>query len=53
MRYLHKGINDFKRSYQHRTNLVKDEKGDLAAETYNIVARWKNYFSHKYTQQNH
>ena len=45
IRDLNKGINAFKRGYQHRTNLVKDEKGDLGADTYSIVARWKNYFS--------
>ena len=45
IRDLYRGINDFKRGYQHRTNIVKDEQGDLAADTYSIVARWKNYFS--------
>jgi len=24
---------------------VKDEKGDLMADTHSIVARWRNYFS--------
>jgi hypothetical protein len=27
IRYLHRGINDFKRGHQPRSNLVKDEKG--------------------------
>jgi hypothetical protein len=26
---LHRGINDFKNSYQPRTNILKNEKGDL------------------------
>ena len=26
-------------------NIVKDEKGDLVADSHNIVARWRNYFS--------
>jgi hypothetical protein len=30
--------------YQHRTNLLKDEKGDLLAVSHNILSRWKNYF---------
>jgi hypothetical protein len=30
---------------QPRTNLVKDENGDLLAHSHNIVSRWKNYFS--------
>jgi hypothetical protein len=25
---------------------VKDENGDLLADSHNIVNRWKNYFSH-------
>ena len=42
---LYKGNNDIKKGYQPRTNVVKDEKGDLVAESYSIVARWRNYFS--------
>jgi len=29
IRDLYKGINDFKKRYQPRTRIVKDEKGDL------------------------
>jgi hypothetical protein len=32
MRGLYRGINEFKRGYQLRNNLVKDENGDLLAE---------------------
>jgi hypothetical protein len=28
-----------------RNNLVKDENGDLLADSHNILNRWKNYFS--------
>jgi hypothetical protein len=28
-----------------RTNVVKDEKGDLFADSHNILVRWGNYFS--------
>jgi len=31
-------INDFKKGYQPRSNIVKDEKGDLVADSYSIVA---------------
>ena len=34
-----------KKGYQPRTRIVKDEKGDLVANSYNIMARWRNYFS--------
>jgi hypothetical protein len=32
IRDLYRGINDFKNDYQVRTNIVKDEKGDLVAD---------------------
>jgi hypothetical protein len=31
---LYRGINKFKRSYQLRNNLVKDENGDLLADSH-------------------
>jgi hypothetical protein len=31
--------------YQPRNNLVKDENGDLLADSHNILNRCKNYFS--------
>ena len=36
---LYRGINDFKEGYQPRCNIVKDEKGDLVADSHSIVAR--------------
>jgi hypothetical protein len=36
---------DFKKGYQPRTNIVKDEKGDLISDSHSIMARWRNYFS--------
>jgi len=39
------GISDFKKGYQPRCNIVKDEISDLVADSHNIVARWRNYFS--------
>ena len=42
---MYRGINDFKKGYQPRCNIVKDEKGDLVADSYSIVDRWRNYFS--------
>jgi len=45
VRDLYRGINYFKKGYQPRCNIVKDEKGDLVADTHSIVARWRNYFS--------
>jgi hypothetical protein len=45
IRDLYKGIKEFKMGYQMRNNLVKDENGDLLAESHNILNKWKNYFS--------
>jgi hypothetical protein len=44
-RDLHRGINEFKSGYPHRTNMVKDEKCDLFADSHGILNKWKNYFS--------
>jgi hypothetical protein len=44
-RDLYKGINKFKRGYQPGNNLMKDENGDLLADSHNILNRLKNYFS--------
>jgi C4-type Zn-finger protein len=45
IRDLYRGINDFKKGYQLRTIIVKDEKGDSIADSHSIMARWRNYFS--------
>jgi len=42
---LCRGITDFKKGYQPRSNLVKDEMCDLVADSSIIVARWRKYIS--------
>ena len=42
---MYRGINDFKKGYQPRTNMVNDETGDLVTGCYSILARWRDYFS--------
>jgi len=42
---LYRGINDFKKGYQPRTNIVKGDKGDLVADSHIILVRWRNYLS--------
>jgi hypothetical protein len=44
IRDLYRGINEFKKGCQPRTNLVKDEGGDLLVDPNKILNRWKNYF---------
>jgi hypothetical protein len=43
IRDLYGGINEFKKGYQRRSNLVKDENGDLHTDSHNISNRWKDY----------
>jgi hypothetical protein len=45
IRDLYRGINDVKKGYQPRNRIVNNEKGDLVADSYTIIVRWKNYFS--------
>jgi hypothetical protein len=35
---LYRGINEFKRGYQPRSNLVKDENGDLLADSHSALS---------------
>jgi hypothetical protein len=45
IRDLCMGITDFKKGNQPRTNIVKDEKGDLFTYSHSILARWRKHFS--------
>jgi hypothetical protein len=42
--HLYRGINDFQRGNQPTNNIVKDETGDLLADSH-ILNKWKIYFS--------
>ena len=42
---MYRGISDLKKGYQPRTNILKDEKGDLVTDSHSILARWRNHFS--------
>jgi len=42
---LYRGINDLKKGYRPRTDIVKNKKSDLVADSHSILARWKNHFS--------
>ena len=44
IRDLYRGINDIKKGYQPRTKIVKDEKGDLFAESHSIMAKVEDLF---------
>jgi hypothetical protein len=38
-------MNEFKKDYQPRSNLMKNEKVDLLADPHKIMNRWMNYLS--------
>jgi hypothetical protein len=38
------GINEFKKGYQPRTNMVKGKNCNLIADSDSILSTWKNYF---------
>jgi hypothetical protein len=42
---LYRGINEFKKEYQPRINIIKDENGNLLADSQNVLNRWKNFFN--------
>ena len=41
---MYRDINYFKNGYQSRTNIVKDEEGDLVTDWHSFRARWRNHF---------
>jgi hypothetical protein len=46
IRDLYRGINEFKKGYQTRINIIKHENGNLIADPQNVLNRWKNFFNH-------
>jgi hypothetical protein len=45
IRDLYRGINEFKKGYQPRINIIKDENGNLIADPQSVLNRWKNFFN--------
>ena len=45
IRDFYRSIHDYKNGYQPRTNIVKDEKGDLVTDSHSILDSWWNHFS--------
>jgi hypothetical protein len=42
---LYRGISDFKKGYQLRTTIVKEETDHLVPDSYSILGRWRKYFA--------
>jgi hypothetical protein len=51
IRDFYKGITAFKKGYQPKTNVVKDERGELLADPQKILTWWKNYFCQLFNVQ--
>ena len=45
VRDLCRGISEFRKGYQPRTSIVKNETGDLVTDSLNSLDRWRNHFS--------
>jgi hypothetical protein len=45
IRDLYRSINEFKKGYQPRINIIKDENDNLIADPQNVSNRWKNFFN--------
>jgi hypothetical protein len=43
IRDLHKGINEFKKCYQPKINIIKNENGNLLANPHTVLNRWKKF----------
>jgi hypothetical protein len=46
IRDLYRCINEFKKGYPPRINIIKDENGNLIADPQNVLNRWKTFFNH-------
>jgi hypothetical protein len=45
IRNLYRVINEFRKGYQLRINNIKDENGNLIADTYSVLNSWENFFN--------
>jgi hypothetical protein len=43
IRDLYRGMNEFKKGYQPRINIIKDENGNLLVDPQSVLNRWKNF----------
>jgi hypothetical protein len=42
IRDLYRGVSEFKKGYQPKSNLVRGERGNLLEDPQKILTRWKN-----------
>jgi hypothetical protein len=46
IRDFYTGINEYKKSYQPRSESPNNDNGGLLADSHSNLNRWKNYFCH-------
>jgi hypothetical protein len=46
IRDVYRGINEFKKGYQPKINIIKDKNGNPLAHPQNVLNRWKNFFTY-------
>jgi hypothetical protein len=44
-RDLYRGISDFKKGYEPRTIIAKDEKGDMVENSHSNLTSWRKYLT--------
>jgi hypothetical protein len=42
---LYTGVNGFRKGYQPRINIIKDENGNVLADPRSVLNRWKHFFN--------
>ena len=45
VRNMYRGIREIRGGHQSRTDMIKDENGNLLGDTKSILNRWRNYFN--------
>jgi hypothetical protein len=45
IRDLYRGINEFKKGYQPRINIIMDENGNLLVDPQSVLNKWKHFFN--------
>jgi hypothetical protein len=45
IRYLYRGINQFRKGYQPGINIIKHENGNVLADPQSVLNRWKDFLN--------
>jgi hypothetical protein len=45
IRDLYRGINEFKKGYHFRINIINDDNGNLLADIQSVLNKWKSFFN--------